>query len=52
VIDADQVFHKDGSPLPTTFDDCLRTTFMSLALPPLAEGSKIEVHYPFRFSTQ
>jgi hypothetical protein len=52
VIDADQVFHKDGSPLPTKFDDCLRATFMSLALPPLAEGSKIEVHYPFRFSTQ
>jgi hypothetical protein len=52
VIDADQIFYKDGSPLPAKFDDCLRTTFMSLALPPLAEGDKIEVHYPFRFATQ
>lgn len=52
VIDADQVLFKDGTPLPATFDDCLRTTFMSLALPPLAEGDKIEVHYPFRFATQ
>jgi hypothetical protein len=52
VIDADQIFYKDGTPLPTKLDDCLRTTFMSLALPPLAEGDKIEVHYPFRFSSQ
>jgi hypothetical protein len=52
VIDADQIFFKDGTPLPAKLDDCLRTTFMTLALPPLAEGSKIEVHYPFRFSTQ
>ena len=52
IIDADQIFNKDGTPLPAGFDDCLRTTFMSLALPPLAEGDKIEVHYPFRFATQ
>jgi hypothetical protein len=52
IIDADQIFFKDGTPLPAKFDDCLRTTFMSLALPPLAEGDKIEVHYPFRFSSQ
>jgi len=49
IIDTDQVRFKDGTPLPAKFDDCLRTTFMSLALPPLAEGDKIEVQYPFRF---
>ncbi|HUS27050.1 MAG TPA: hypothetical protein VMZ53_01025 [Kofleriaceae bacterium] len=52
LIDADQVLFKDGTPLPAKFDDCLRTTFMSLALPPLAEGDKIEIHYPFRFAQQ
>lgn len=49
LIDADQILDEAGQPLPAKFDDCLRSTFQSLALPPLAEGDKLEVHYPFRF---
>jgi hypothetical protein len=50
IIDAHQLFDKDNKPLPAKFDDCLRSTFQTLALPPLSEGDKIEVHYPFAFS--
>jgi hypothetical protein len=50
LIDAKQVFDDNGNPLSTKFDDCLRTTFQSLALPPLAEGDHFEVRYPFLFS--
>ena len=52
LIDADQILDEAGQPLPAKFDDCLRSTFQSLALPPLAEGDKLEVHYPFRFEQQ
>jgi hypothetical protein len=52
VIDADALVDKDGKPLPAAFDDCLRSTFMMLALPPLAEGNVIDVHYPFVFSSE
>ena len=52
LIDADQILDEAGQPLPAKFDDCLRSTFQSLALPPLAEGDKLEVHYPFRFESQ
>jgi hypothetical protein len=51
LIDADQLADENGQPLPATFDDCLRTTFMTLALPPLAEGDALEIHYPFRFES-
>lgn len=50
LVDAKQLFDDAGKPLSTKFDDCLRSTFQSLALPPLAEGDQIEVHYPFLFS--
>ncbi|HTL35314.1 MAG TPA: hypothetical protein VL326_19430 [Kofleriaceae bacterium] len=49
IIDTDQVTFKDGAQLPAKFDECLRDTFSQLALPPLAEGDVLEVHYPFRF---
>ena len=52
LIDAKQIADEAGQPLPATFDDCLRTTFQSLALPPLAEGDVVEVRYPFVFSTK
>lgn len=50
LIDAKQLADATGKPLPATFDDCLRSTFQSLALPPLAEGDTFEVHYPFVFA--
>jgi hypothetical protein len=40
-----------GAPnLPPAFDDCLRSTFQTLALPPLAEGDEVLVRYPFTFA--
>jgi hypothetical protein len=50
IIDAKELSDKAGTKLPATFDDCLRSTFQSLALPPLAEGDTVTVHYPFVFS--
>jgi hypothetical protein len=50
VIDAKELADKQGNKLPAKFDDCLRTTFQSLALPPLAEGDTVSVHCPFLFS--
>jgi hypothetical protein len=51
LIDADALVDKaTGQPLPAAFDDCLRSTFMLMALPPLAEGDTFEVHYPFKFA--
>lgn len=52
VIDAKQIADKTGQPLPAGFDDCLRSTFQTLALPPLQEGDQIEVRYPFLFDNQ
>lgn len=51
LVDADAPTDKAGTPLPTAFDDCLRSTFMLMALPPLTEGSTLEVRYPFKFSS-
>jgi hypothetical protein len=50
LIDTEAIIDSNGVPLPAKFDDCLRTTFMTIALPPLAEGSRIQVKYPFMFS--
>lgn len=50
IIDAKQLFDHDNKPLPAKFDDCLRSTFQTLALPPLAEGDRYKVTYPLRFS--
>lgn len=53
LIDADALVDKaTGKPLPAGFDDCLRSTFMQMALPPLAEGDKLEVRYPFKFAQE
>lgn len=49
LIDTDKLEDADGHPLPAAFDDCLRSTFETLELPPLQEGSRVEVHYPFTF---
>lgn len=50
LIDAKELADKQGQKLPAAFDDCLRTTFQSLALPPLKEGDIVSVRYPFVFS--
>src|SRR5438270_14063611 len=47
LIDAKQLFDDQGQPLDAKLDDCLRSTFQSLELPPLAEGDEIKVAYPF-----
>ena len=49
IVDAHELADKTGQPIPAAFDDCLRNTFQLMALPPLAEGDKIEVRYPFEF---
>lgn len=49
IVDAHELADKTGRPLPRSFDDCLRNTLQLMALPPLAEGDKIEVRYPFSF---
>lgn len=49
LIDAKQIFDDLGKPLPAGFDDCLRSTFQTLQLPPLAEGDEVKVTYPFVF---
>jgi hypothetical protein len=51
LIDAKELVDDTGQPLPAAFDDCLRSTFFTLALPPLAEGDQLEVRYPFMFSS-
>ncbi|HEY5923033.1 MAG TPA: hypothetical protein VIV11_15240 [Kofleriaceae bacterium] len=50
LIDAKQLADDRGKLLSATFDDCLRSTFQTLALPPLTEGDRVEVRYPFTFS--
>jgi hypothetical protein len=50
LIDTDAIADDKGTPLPAAFDDCLRSTFMLMALPPLAEGDHIDVRYPFEFA--
>jgi hypothetical protein len=52
LVDAHQIFDDKQKPLATKFDDCLRTTFQLIALPPLAEGDRVEVRYPFLFAKQ
>jgi hypothetical protein len=52
IVDAHELVDGAGEPLPAAFDDCLRSTFQLMALPPLAEGDKIEVRYPFEFRTK
>lgn len=49
IIDAKQLFDANDQPLPAKLDDCLRSTIQTLELPPLGEGSAVEVHYPFSF---
>lgn len=49
LVDAKALADHTGKPLPATLDDCFRSTFQSMALPPLAEGDQIEVRYPFEF---
>ena len=49
IDDAGPLADATGQPLPAAFDDCLRGTFQTLALPPLAEGDEVSVTYPFVF---
>ncbi len=49
LIDADKLTDENGQTLPTGLDDCLRSTFQTLELPPIATGSTVEVLYPFVF---
>lgn len=50
LVDAKRLIDDTGKPLPAAFDDCVRSTFQVMALPPLAEGDKLEVRYPFKFA--
>jgi hypothetical protein len=50
VIDAKQLHDATGKALPSVLDDCLRTTFQMLELPPLEEGDHVDVTYPFVFT--
>jgi hypothetical protein len=52
VIDAHGIADGSGSPVLSSFDECLRNGLQLLALPPLAEGDRVEVHYPFLFAKQ
>ena len=50
IVDAPHpLVDEHGQPLPASLDDCFRSTFQLLELPPLAEGDEIEVHYPLTF---
>lgn len=49
IVDAKALADSDGKPLDKTLDDCFRSTFMRMGLPPLAEGDTLEVRYPFEF---
>jgi len=49
LVDAKALTDDKGTPLPAAFDDCLRSTLQLMALPPLAEGDKLDVRYPFEF---
>jgi hypothetical protein len=43
IIDAKQLFDENDKPLPSKLDDCLRSTLQTLELPPLGDGSAVEV---------
>jgi hypothetical protein len=49
IVDAKALTDDKGTPLPAALDDCFRSTFQLMALPPLAEGDTIDVRYPFVF---
>ena len=49
LIDVEQLFDDNGTALPAALDACLRDALQSLELPPLAEGDKVSVTYPFMF---
>jgi hypothetical protein len=49
LIDADKLNDGNGVALPAKLDDCLRSTFQTLELPPIGEGDRIDVDYPFVF---
>ncbi len=50
IVDADQLVDDDGHPVATALDDCLRSTFQTLELPPLPDGAKVDVNYPLLFA--
>ncbi len=49
LVDAKALTDDKGTPLPAALDDCFRSTLQLMALPPIAEGDKVEVRYPFEF---
>lgn len=49
IVDAKALADSEGKALDKTLDDCFRSTFMQMGLPPLAEGDTLEVRYPFEF---
>ena len=49
LIDADKLVDAHGVPLGPKLDDCLRSTFQTLELPPIGDGDRIDVTYPFMF---
>jgi hypothetical protein len=49
VIDTDEMKDEQGKPLAKEVDDCLRSTFDSLELPPLKSGGRLPLQYSFKF---
>lgn len=49
LVEVNALVDGSGNALAITLDDCFKTAFQLLALPPLAEGDKVEVRYPFVF---
>src|SRR6185503_7438177 len=49
LVDVQSLKDGAGKALIEKMDDCFKNALQLLALPPLAEGERIEVHYPFKF---
>jgi len=49
LVDPSEMVDADRKPLAPELDRCLRETFLSLELPPLDEGDKLDIQYSFDF---
>jgi len=49
LVEVKSLVDGDGKALIQQLDDCFKNALQLLALPPLAEGDRIEVRYPFKF---
>jgi hypothetical protein len=49
VIDTEAITDRDGKPIASKLDECMRDTIDALALPPLGQPGKLKLQYTFRF---